>query len=69
MSEYAPKGNRRFSAFFQLPFRWLQPQGLAAAGTPGATVAFTNGAGIGDVQVGLKFALLASPKHYLTAQL
>jgi hypothetical protein len=67
--EYAPKGNRRFSAFFQLPFRSLQPQGLAAAGTPGATVAFTNGAGIGDVQVGLKFALLASPKHYLTAQL
>ena len=69
MGEYAPKGNHRFSAFFQLPFRWLQPQGLKAAGTPNATVAFSNGAGISDVEFGLKFALLASPKRYLTAQL
>jgi hypothetical protein len=69
MGEYAPKGNHRFSAFFQLPFRWLQPQGLSAAGTANATVAFPNGAGIGDVELGLKFALLASPKRYLTAQL
>jgi hypothetical protein len=68
MGEYAPKGNRRFSAFVQIPFRWLQPQGLVA-GLPGETVAFPNGAGISDVTAGLKFALLASRKHYLTAQL
>jgi len=68
MGEYAPKGNRRFSAFIQIPFRWLQPQGLTA-GLPGETVAFSNGAGISDVEAGLKFALLATPKRYLTAQL
>ena len=31
--------------------------------------AFPNGAGISDVQAGLKFAMLASSRHYLTAQL
>ena len=68
MGEYAPKGSHRFSAFVQVPFRWIQPQGLAA-GPSGATVAFPNGAGISDVTAGLKFAMLASPKRYLTAQL
>jgi hypothetical protein len=28
MGEYAPKGNDRFSAFIQIPFRWLQPEGV-----------------------------------------
>lgn len=64
MGEYAP--NRRFSGFVEIPFRWLQPQGSL----PDSTVAaFPNGAGISDVQAGLKFALLASPSRYLTAQL
>jgi hypothetical protein len=66
MGEYAP--TRRFSTFIQIPFRWLQPEGLVA-GLPGETAAFSNGAGISDIEVGLKFALLASPTRYLTAQL
>jgi hypothetical protein len=59
MGEYA--FNRRFSAFVEIPFRWIQPQG--------APVAFQNGAGISDVQAGLKFAMLASSRHYLSVQL
>ena len=69
MGEYAPRGNSRFSTFVLVPFRWLEPQGVAAPGSPGATVAFSNGAGISDVEAGVKFALLASPTRYLTAQL
>ena len=64
MGEYAV--NRRFSAFVEIPFRWIQPQGAAAGFT---APAFPNGAGISDVQAGLKFAMLASSRHYLTAQL
>ncbi len=66
MGEYAV--NRRFSAFVEIPFRWIQPQGIAA-GSPTPAPAFPNGAGISDVQAGLKFAMLASSRHYLTAQL
>jgi len=66
MGEYAV--NRRFSAFVEIPFRWIQPQGVAA-GSPTPAPAFPNGAGISDVQAGLKFAMLASSRHYLTAQL
>jgi hypothetical protein len=58
MGEYAL--NRRFSAFVEIPFRWIQPSPAPA---------FPNGAGISDVQAGLKFAMLASSRHYLTAQL
>jgi hypothetical protein len=65
MGEYA--FNRRFSAFVEIPFRWIQPQGVVAP--LGATAAFPNGAGISDVQAGLKFAMLASSRHYLTGQL
>jgi hypothetical protein len=60
MGEYAL--HRRFSAFVEVPFRWIQPQGPPVTGFP-------NGAGISDVQAGLKFAMLASSRHYLTAQL
>jgi hypothetical protein len=66
MGEYAV--NRRFSAFVEIPFRWIQPQGVAP-GSPTPAPAFPNGAGISDVQAGLKFAMLASSRHYLTAQL
>ena len=65
MGEYAP--TRRFSGFIEIPVRWLQPQGEAVQGLP--VPAFPNGAGISDLLVGLKFALLASPTRYLTAQL
>lgn len=67
MGEYAPKHNAHFSMFVEVPFRWLQPQGLVA-GPPGATVAFLNGAGISDVTAGLKYALIANKTTYLTAQ-
>jgi hypothetical protein len=66
MGEYA--ANRRFSAFVEIPFRWIQPQGIAPI-SPTPAPAFPNGAGISDVQAGLKFAMLASSRHYLTAQL
>jgi hypothetical protein len=65
MGEYAV--NRRFSAFVEIPFRWIQPQGVAPKSL--TNPAFPNGAGISDVQAGLKFAMLASSRHYLTAQL
>ena len=60
-AEYAPV--RRFSAFFELPVRWVQPQTFV----PG-TGTFPNEAGLSDVQAGLKFAVLASHNHYLTFQ-
>ncbi len=63
MGEYAV--NKRFSAFVEIPFRWIQPQGVAHGTAP----AFPNGAGISDVQAGLKFAMLATSRHYLTVQL
>ncbi len=69
MGEYAPKGNSRFSTFILVPFRWLQPQGVAVPGSPGATAAFSSTAGLSDVEAGVKFALLASSSRYLTAQL
>lgn len=68
MGEYAPKSNRRLSAFIEIPFRWVQPQGVAT-GSPVPNPAYPNGAGLSDVEAGLKFAVLASPSHYLTAQL
>jgi hypothetical protein len=59
--EYAP--HPHFSLFMQLPFRWLQAQSL-----PGVVQAFPSAGGFSDVQVGLKFAALASARHYLTFQ-
>ncbi len=59
--EYAP--HPHFSLFVQLPFRWLQPQSL-----PGVAQAFPSAGGFSDVQLGLKFAPLVSPRHYLTFQ-
>jgi hypothetical protein len=69
MGEYAV--NKRFSAFVEIPFRWIQPQGVApfTLNNGGTAPAFPNGAGISDVQAGLKFAMLASSRHYLTVQL
>jgi len=60
--EYAP--THKLSLFGQLPFRWLQPQEPS-----GATQAFPNNGGIGDIQVGAKFAPISSPTRYLTFQL
>jgi hypothetical protein len=59
--EYAPA--RRFSVFFEVPVRWVQPQQFVTS-----TGSFTNQAGISDVQAGFKFALFASRERYLTFQ-
>ena len=60
--EFAPM--HKLSLFGQLPFRWLQPQEPS-----GAAQAFPNNGGIGDIQVGVKFAPISSPTQYLTFQL
>ena len=60
--EYAP--SHKFSLFGQLPFRWLQPQAAS-----GVAQAFPNSGGIGDIQVGAKFAPISSPTQFLTFQL
>jgi hypothetical protein len=62
MGEYAPA--RRFSVFAEIPIRWLQPSGNVL----GAPPAFSNGAGISDITLGLKYAMLVTEHHYLTAQ-
>ncbi|PYU44668.1 MAG: hypothetical protein DMG53_16085 [Acidobacteria bacterium] len=59
--DYAPTS--RFAAFIWIPIRWIQPQSAPGQG------AFKQWAGISDVEAGLKFALLTSSRHYLTAQL
>ncbi len=62
-AEYAP--HARFSAFVEVPFRWIQPQSfLAIPPFP----PFGNQGGISDVRAGVKVALLASAEHYLTFQ-
>jgi len=61
--EYAP--HSRFSLFAEVPFRWIQAQGLVA----GAPNSFPNQGGISDVRAGFKLALFASADHYLTFQL
>jgi len=54
--------NRRFSLLAEAPFRLVQPQAFV-------TGSFGHSAGLSDVIVGFKFALIASPTHYLTFQL
>ncbi len=65
MAEYAPI--RRLSVFAELPIRWLQPSGVVPPGD--AMPAFSNGAGISDITLGLKYAMLVTEHNYLTAQL
>lgn len=59
--EYAPTS--RLSVFTQFPLRWLQAKSF-----PGTAQAFPNSSGFGDMQIGLKFAPLASDRRYLTLQ-
>jgi hypothetical protein len=60
--EYAPKS--RFSVFFELPFRWIQPQGFVNTGfTP-----FGNQGGVSDVNMGVKLGLIDSERSALTFQ-
>ena len=62
--EYSP--HRRFSAFVEVPIRWLQAQGFE---NPPGFAAFSNQSGISDVNAGFKFAAVASEGTYLTFQL
>jgi hypothetical protein len=61
--EYAPI--ERFSAFVQVPFRWVQPIFVPNSGNP----TLSSGGGISDLQAGLRFAALASASRKLTFQL
>jgi|HubBroStandDraft_1064217.scaffolds.fasta_scaffold05245_4 hypothetical protein len=62
--EYSPQ--RRFSAFVEVPIRWLQPQGFQTIPPfPG----FSSQGGVGDVTAGLKFAAVATEHTYVTFQL
>ena len=64
LGEYAPV--HRFSAFVEVPFRWIQPQGfLAVPPFP----PFGNQSGISDVRLGIKLGLVANEKQSLTVQL
>ena len=60
--EYAP--HRRLSVFVEVPIRWIQPMGFV----PGFG-SFGNQGGLGDVTAGVKAAIIASRKQYLTVQL
>ena len=60
--EYAPL--QRFSAYLQVPFRWVQPFFVPSTGAP----TLSSGGGISDVQGGLKFAAIASGSRNLTFQ-
>ena len=59
--EYAPVTH--LSVFTQLPLRWLQAKSL-----PGVTQAFPNSSGFGDMDIGVKFAAIATDRRYLTLQ-
>jgi hypothetical protein len=52
--EYAPV--RNFSLFADVPYRWIDPE------------VSPNASGLGDIQLGFKYALLASRENYLTLQ-
>jgi hypothetical protein len=56
-AEYA--ATDRFSAFAELPLRWLQPQSSGA---------FANQGGISDLRAGVKVALADTPEMMVTAQ-
>jgi len=62
-AEYSPQ--RRFSAFVEVPIRWLQPQGFQ---TLPAFAPFSNQSGLSDVTAGIKFAAVATEGTYLTLQ-
>ncbi len=65
--EFSPQ--RRFSAFVEVPIRWLQPQGFQAA--PPASLGFlpfSNQSGLSDVTAGFKVAAVATESTYLTFQ-
>lgn len=57
LAEYAATG--RFSAFAELPVRWLQPQTIGV---------FDDQSGVSDLRAGAKFGLASTDAMSLTAQ-
>src|SRR5688572_4481434 len=53
--------SHRFSAFVDVPFRWVDP---TLTGVDGIDV--PSGSGLSDVWFGFKYALVATPQDYLT---
>lgn len=53
----------RLSGVLDLPLRWVQPQGS------GTAQAFSSSGGIGDLRLGLKYAVLARERTLVTLQL
>jgi hypothetical protein len=64
--EYAPI--TRLSFFVEVPVRWIQPLHFVPGSVQNAP-GFGNQAGISDMQAGIKFAIIASHRQFLTAQL
>jgi len=62
LAEYAP--SQHFSAFVELPTRWLLPQTFI----PNTGGTFSNQTGLGDLRAGAKLALSSTSKQALTAQ-
>ena len=56
----------RLALFAELPVRAIQPQGFLALGSPYNP--FPNHAGLGDIRVGAKAALISDDTHDLTVQ-
>jgi hypothetical protein len=63
--EYAV--NDRFSAFGQVPVRWIQPQAFILTSLDGQA-GFPNQAGFGDLRAGVKLGVVASPDQSVTVQ-
>jgi hypothetical protein len=55
----------RASVFAELPARWIQPQAFV----PGTGAGFSNQGGIGDVQAGVKLAVVSASRQVVTVQL
>lgn len=63
--EYAPIA--RLSLFVELPIRWIQPLHFVP-GSVQTAPGFGNQAGISDMQAGVKFAIIATHRQFLTVQ-
>jgi hypothetical protein len=56
--------SNRFSVFGHLPLRWIQPKTFAT----GTGAGFPNQGGLGDIQVGAKYALLSESNQVVTVK-
>jgi hypothetical protein len=64
--EYAV--NERFSAFAQVPIRWIQPQAFISKSIPPGLVAFSDQSGFSDLRAGAKVGIVASDEQSVTVQ-